>query len=209
MFEIIENIFIQIANLIYSFGYLGLGIGMLLESACIPIPSEIVLPMGGLMAANSKVTLLGANIAVGVGSLIGSVMTYAVGYYKGRSFILKYGKYILFNESHFYHTEKAFNKYGSLAVFIGRLLPVVRTFISLPAGITRMNFKRFIFYSIAGILPWNFILIFLGYVFGNQYDKVIRPIFHKFEYSIIALLIGSTLLFIWKYLIKKREIFKG
>ncbi len=196
MFEFVERIFFFIKDIISSLGYFGIGGGMLIESACIPLPSEMILPLAGFMVADGKIDLWLANVAVAVGSLLGSTLAYVVGYYGGRPFILKYGKYFFISEEHFYKAENTFKKYGSAAVFFGRLLPVIRTFISLPAGIARMNFRKFITYSLIGMLPWNFILIFLGFKLGANYETVVRPIFKKFEYVVIAAIILVILFFI-------------
>lgn len=202
---LVETVFLFIRNVINTLGYWGIGIGMLLESACIPLPSELVLPLGGFMAADGRITLFGANIAVAFGSMIGSITAYTAGYLGGRPFILKYGKYFFISEKHFYQAEKTFKKHGSTAVFFGRLLPVIRTFISLPAGIARMDLGKFILYSLLGSIPWNFVLIFLGYKFGKEYDTLVRPIFHKFEYVVL----GAFLLLIFAVLIKSAHKTRG
>ncbi len=207
MLELFEKIMGYITDIINSFGYLGIGAGMLLESACIPIPSEVVLPLGGNMVASSagKMTLLGANVAVNLGSMIGSLIAYSVGYYGGRPFILKYGKYFFVSKEHFFKAETTFNKFGVGAVFFGRLLPVIRTFISLPAGIAKMNLKKFMLYSLIGMVPWNFILIFLGHEFGQSYSTVVRPYFKKFEHIVIALILLAVATFIIRLIYKKNH----
>lgn len=198
MFVIIENILGHIMNIINSLGYFGIAAGMLVESACIPLPSEVVLPIAGSMVAKGIISMLGANVAVALGSLTGSLTAYAVGYYGGRPFILKYGKYFFMSEEHFYKAENTFNKYGAAAVFFGRLLPIIRTFISLPAGIAKMDLKKFVTYSLIGMIPWNFALIYLGRKFGEKYATVIRPIFHKFDYVVVAGIILAVLFLIFK-----------
>mgnify|MGYP001053776352 CR=1 FL=1 len=205
MLTFIEHIMGYVVKIINELGYLGIAGGMFLESACIPLPSEVVLPLGGFMVAGGTISMLGANIAVAVGSMAGSLLAYLVGYYGGRPFILKYGKYFFVSEKHFYESEKTFRKYGSAAVFFGRLLPVIRTFISLPAGIARMDIKKFLVFSLVGMLPWNFILIFLGYKFGQQYEKVIRPIFHRFEYAVIGVFVLIIAFFIVKHFSGKKR----
>ncbi|MCX7842488.1 MAG: DedA family protein [Clostridia bacterium] len=188
MLESIERVLLVVVQLISMSGYWGIAAGMLLESACIPIPSEVILPLAGNMAYSGTISFIGANIAVAAGSMLGSILAYYIGYYGGRPFILKYGKYFFISENHFYQAEKVFKRYGNAAVFFGRLLPVIRTFISLPSGIARINFGKFSFYSLLGMLPWNFMLIYLGYVFGQRYETVIRPIFKKFEFAVIGTL---------------------
>lgn len=204
MFDFIEKIFLFIKEIVGSLGYWGIGGGMLLESACIPIPSEIILPLGGFMVADGRVDLILANVAVAVGSLFGSTLAYVVGYYGGRPFILKYGKYFFVSEEHFYAAEKTFIKYGSAAVFFGRLLPIIRTFISLPAGMAKMDYKKFISFSLVGMLPWNFILIFLGYKLGANYESVVRPIFKKFEYVVVLAIVAVILFLIFRAIYKKK-----
>ncbi|MCX8131831.1 MAG: DedA family protein [Clostridia bacterium] len=207
MLEHIEKILKVIIEIINSFGYWGIGIGMLIESACIPLPSEVVLPLGGNMvrASNGAMSLLGANIAVNLGSMVGSLIAYTVGYFGGRPFILKYGKYFFVSQDHFYKAENTFNKYGVAAVFFGRLLPVIRTFISLPAGIARMDLKKFLTFSLAGMIPWNFTLIYLGYWFGKDYETVVRPIFKRFEYVVIAAIILLLFVIVFKMFFKKKK----
>lgn len=205
MFDFFEKIAGLIVSIINVLGYWGIGAGMMLESACIPLPSELVLPLGGFMVSGGRISLLGANIVAALGSLIGSLAAYAVGHYGGRPFILSYGKYFFMSKDHFFKAEKTFNKYGGAAVFFGRLLPVIRTFISLPAGIARMDLKKFIGFSLLGMLPWNAILIYLGYRFGQNYDTVIRPVFKKFEHVVIALIVLCIVLLIVRSVVKRKK----
>jgi len=202
----IETVFTTIANIINSMGFFGVGIGMMIESACIPLPSEIILPVGGKMVADGVITLLDANIAAAVGSIIGSLLAYVVGYYGGRPFILKYGKYFFMNEKHFYKAENTFNKFGEVTVFFGRLLPIIRTFISLPAGIAKMDIKKFLFFSTIGMLPWNFLLIYLGYEFGEKFTEIVGPIYKKFEYAVVIAIVLVILFFVIRkiYRVKKK-----
>lgn len=205
MTGLIENFGGFIIHIINALGYWGIIAGMFLESACIPIPSELILPTAGVLVANNTITMLGANIAVAAGSLLGSLTAYFVGYYGGRPFILKYGKYFFVSEKHFYKADKTFNKYGSATVFFGRLLPIIRTFISLPAGIARMDLRKFIAYSLIGMVPWNFTLIYLGKTYGDLYKKKISPIFHKFDYIVIIGIIAIILIFIIKHLVDRNK----
>lgn len=204
MIELLEFLALTVTNVINKLGYFGIALGMFFESACIPIPSELVLPLGGFMVSEGRLTLLGANIAVLLGSMLGSILAYVVGYYGGRPFILNYGKYFFISKDSFYKAEKTFNKYGVGAVFFGRLLPVIRTFISLPAGIAKMNFGKFIAYSIFGMLPWNFLLIFLGYKFGESYETIVRPLFKKFEHIVIIAIIVAIVIAIALYVKKAK-----
>lgn len=206
MSALIENILVPLVKLFENMGLWGVCVWMLFESSCIPFPSEIILPFGGLMVAQGNISLLQANIAAAIGSLIGSLIAYFVGSYGGRPFILKYGKYFFISNKHFYSAEKVFRKHGILAVCLGRMLPVIRTFISLPAGIAKIDKKKFIFYSTLGMLPWNFILIYLGYIFGKDYEAKIRPYFKGFENLIIStLIIGIVTFLIYKLFNKKKS----
>lgn len=204
MLEFFEGILAVISKIIDSLGYLGVALGMFFESACIPIPSELVLPLAGKMANSHVITLVGANIAAAAGSLLGSFTAYAVGYFGGRPFIFKYGKYFFVSRDHFEKAERTFNRFGGAAVFFGRLLPVIRTFISLPAGIARMDKKKFAIYSLIGMLPWNAVLIYLGFLFGQSYDTKIRPYFKKFEHVIFALIALAIVALIVKAFHSKR-----
>src|SRR3989344_6995933 len=133
----LTNLILAITNFITStidqLGYAGVALLMAIESAAIPLPSEIIMPFAGFLVESGRFTLVGLSIAGAVGSVIGSVITYALGYYGGRPLIIKYGRYVLISEHDLHLTEKFFQKFGKLSTFIGRLLPIVRTFISIPA----------------------------------------------------------------------------
>ena len=201
----INAIFDYLKEVIHALGYWGVGGGMLLESACIPVPSEVVLPVGGFLVADGAATMLGVNIAAAVGSMIGSFLAYFVGKYGGRTIILKYGKYFFVSEKNFIKAEKTFNNYGSRAVFFGRLLPVIRTFISLPAGIAGMDIKKFTIYSLAGMLPWNFLLIYLGYKFNTNYDEIVTPIYRYFEYIVVGVILLIIIGIIFTQYFRKKK----
>ncbi len=137
-----------IVNIISSLGYFGITILMALESACIPIPSEIIMPFSGFLVFAEKFSLWSVVLWGTIGNLIGSIIAYFVGYYGGRPLVEKYGKYILISHHELALADSWFQKYGGLSVFFSRLLPVVRTFISLPAGIARMPFLKFCLYTV-------------------------------------------------------------
>ncbi len=205
MFDFLEKLFFLIKDIVSQLGYFGIAGGMLIESMCIPLPSEAVLPVAGFMVADGTINFFWANIAVAVGSLTGSLIAYFVGYYGGRPFILKYGKKFFLSEDKFNKADHIFNKYGGAAVFFGRLLPIIRTFISLPAGIAKMDLKKFILFSLAGMLPWNALLIFLGYKFGANYYTVVRPVFQKFDHVVVALILLAILFMIYHVFASKRK----
>lgn len=157
-----------------TYGYLAMFICMVLENANIPIPSEVILGFAGYLIAQGIFdmhTTMIVGIAAGV---VGSIISYWMGEYGGRPLLLKYGKYIFFNEKKFDMAEKLFNKYGGLAVFIGRLLPGVRTFISFPAGMARYPMVPFIIWTILGTVPWTILLVYLGHILGAHWEDVIQ-----------------------------------
>ncbi len=145
---------------------------MILESALIPIPSEIIMPFSGFLVTNGKFNLVSVILAGSLGNLVGSVITYYVGIKFGRAFILKYGKYIFFKESHLEFTDRLFEKYGDRISFIGRLLPLIRTYVSLPAGIGKTNLVKFVFYTFIGSIIWNTMLTYAGIQLGNNWENI-------------------------------------
>jgi membrane protein DedA with SNARE-associated domain len=194
-----------VINIISSLGYWGVGAMMAIESACIPLPSEIIMPFSGFLAAEGRFTLIGVTIVGSIGSVIGSILAYWVGLWGGRSFIEKYGKYILINKHDLEIADKFFNKYGGSAVFFSRMLPIVRTFISLPAGIARMSFWKLVIYTFFGSLPWCFMLAYLGKKLGDKWD-ILGVYFHKFDIVIAVLFFAGLAWFIKRHInIRKKE----
>lgn len=159
------------------FGYTGLFLLSLFESAAIPVPSEIVLPFAGFLVASGQFTLWLAVLTATAGNVIGSAILFWIGISGGRWILEKYGKYVLIHHGDVEKGEAWFRRHGAEAVFWGRLMPVVRTFISLPAGVSRMNFKKFLLFTTIGALPWNFALVYLGLKAGEHWDSF-RPYFH-------------------------------
>jgi membrane protein DedA with SNARE-associated domain len=194
--SMLEHLFTTVVQTLGHFGYWGIALGMALESACIPLPSEIVLPFGGFLASMGRITLTQAIIAGQVGGLFGSIVAYAVGRYGGRSLVERYGKYILIRQHELDVADRWFATKGEWTVFLGRLIPGVRTFISLPAGMAEMNFGRFLFYSFLGMLPWSFAFTYAGFRLGNNWDLV-RQNLHKYDFVVIALLLVAIGAFIW------------
>lgn len=182
-----------VINTISSMGYIGVGLLMAIESACIPLPSEIIMPFSGFLVAQGRFTLWAITLAGSIGSVLGSAVAYWVGKIGGRMFIEKYGKYILISHHDLDLADKFFQKYGNWAVFFSRMMPVVRTFISLPAGIARMNFTQFVIYTFAGSIPWCFALGYLGKKLGDHWE-ILGAYFHKFDLAIVILFI---LLVVW------------
>jgi len=176
-----------ILDWISNYGYGGIMLLMALESACMPVPSEIVMPFAGFLVAqgDSGMSLLGIIIAGSLGCTIGSIAAYIFGFYAGRPLILRYGKYILIREKHLITAEEWFEKWGDKATFIARLLPVIRTVISLPAGIAKMNFKKFVFYSFVGSVPWTFMLAYVGYVLGSEWESI-KGVFRELDIVVVV-----------------------
>lgn len=162
----------ELGTFIANYGLVAVFVLMILESACIPIPSEVVMPYAGFLAFSEHLSFWSVVIVGTVANLVGSLIAYFVGSVGGRPFILKYGRYILLNQKHLERAEQWFSKRGSITVFVARLLPALRTFISLPAGIAKMRMVPFIIFSLIGSLPWNFALAYGGYQLGKNWELV-------------------------------------
>jgi len=186
MLEILGKFVIDIIS---KFGYFGVFTLMALESACIPIPSEVTMPFAGSLISSGRFTFWGLVIVGGVANLAGSWLAYFVGAWGQetvvRKVIKKYGKYVLVTEDEFDKSEKWFRKYGEAIVFFTRLMPIVRTFISLPAGIAKMNLWRFSIYTLIGSLIWSTLLTYVGVVLGANW-KSIEVYFHRFDFLIVG-----------------------
>ena len=167
--EFLINLF---TDIIAASGYAGVGALMTLESMVAPVPSEAVMPFAGFLWYEGRFTLLGIIIASTAGSILGSLISYWIGMYAGRPFVKRFGKYVLLNERHLELTERFFQRYGDKTVFISRFIPVIRHFISIPAGVGRMAMGKFILYTAVGAGLWNTFLAWLGYELGSNWTKV-------------------------------------
>lgn len=165
-----------------STGYLGVLFLMTLESACMPIPSEVIMPFAGYIVYSGKMDLVLVTMAGTLGNLIGSLIAYFFGLMVGRRFIVKYGKYFLIGERELEVAENWFKKYGDVSILIGRVTPVIRTIISLPAGLGRMDLRRFTAYTFIGSIPWNLALTMLGVWLGSNWSLV-ELFFSKLDLS--------------------------
>ena len=172
LIEILRPLAEFITSFISSLGYGGIFFLMILESALIPIPSEIIMPFSGFLVSTGKLGSVGVILAGSLGNLVGSVITYYLGIRLGRAFLIKYGKYILFRVHHLVWTEQLFQKYGDKISFVGRLLPGVRTYISLPAGIGKSNFIKFVVYTLVGSIIWNSLLTYGGIQLGRSWQHI-------------------------------------
>ena len=160
-------------DFIASWGYVAVAILMAAENACIPIPSELILGFAGYLIFADQMTFTGALIAGMVGGMAGSIFAYAVGHYGGRTFVDKYGHYFFVKKSHVDIAQNWFDKYGLKAVFFSRMLPVVRTFISLPAGFAHVNMKKFLSLTFLGSLPWTALILFAGMMLGKSWEVML------------------------------------
>ena len=183
--DIIAQVSSFAASLVVQFGYLGIFVTMTMESAALPVPSEIVLPLAGYAAQQGQMNLLLITIVATLANLTGSLITYWIGWHGGRKFIARYGHYFLMSERELVLAEEVFKKHGAKIVLAGRMLPVVRTYISLPAGAARMDLRKFIAYTTLGSLPWNFALAYLGFTLGENWTSL-ESTFRQFDYIIIG-----------------------
>lgn len=171
-------------------GYLGIVLLMAVESACIPLPSEVIMPFSGYLVAAGRFKLGWVALAGAAGCNVGSAVAYYVGAVGGRPLVERYGRYLLLTRHDLGRADQFFARYGDWAVLIARLLPVVRTFIALPAGITRMNFWRFNVYTFLGSLPWCWALAYAGVKLGTRWT-ILRQYFHRFDTALgLAILAG-------------------
>ncbi len=180
-----------ITSTISTLGYGGVIGLMAIESACIPLPSEIILPFSGYLVATGRFDLFLVATAGAIGCNLGSTVAYAVGFYGGRPAVERWGRYVLLNRHELARVERYFDRWGSITVLISRMLPVVRTFIALPAGIARMPMLRFQLYTFIGSWPWCFVLAYVGMKLGQAWDTspTLQAVFHDLHLVIFALLL--------------------
>ena len=156
-------------NAISEYGYFGMFLAMILEAVIIVIPSELILATGGILASQNIFSFFGALLTGVIGSVFCAIIIYLMGYFGGRPFINKYGKYFFMKKEDIEKAEAWFQKYGMLASFIGRNFPIVRTFISLPIGMMHLSFWPFVLYTTLGSIPWTFAFVYVGYSLGNNW----------------------------------------
>ena len=186
-----------VVHMISSLGYAGVFFAMAIESACIPLPSEIILPFTGYMVFSGHFGFWQAVTAATLGNLFGALVAYYVGVWGGRPFLKRYGRYFFINERELAWTERLFERHGEVTVFVGRILPVVRTFISLPAGVARMNPFKMATYTVIGAFLWCTLLIFVGQKLGQNWDSL-KPYFHRADVFVGGAIVLVIIYVLWK-----------
>ncbi|MEI7916978.1 MAG: DedA family protein [Methylophilaceae bacterium] len=184
-----------IMGIISNMGYSGIILLMAIESACIPLPSEIIMPFAGFLVFKGDMLLWLVALAGAIGCVLGSIPAYYLGMLGGRPLVEKYGKWVLISAKDLNWADQAFAKHGDIIVFIGRLLPAVRTFIAFPAGVARMPMGKFISFTFVGSFIWCYLLAFAGFMMGEHWESL-KVYFHQFHY-IIA---GAGLIFVIWYI---------
>lgn len=192
-----------VINLMNNYGYLGMFLGMVLEAVIIIIPSEVILATGGILAANNIFSFWGAFFTGLLGSVFCAIVIYFMGYFGGKPFIKKYGKYFFMKEEDIEKSDSWFNKYGMIGALIGRNFPIIRTLISLPIGIMRLSFFKFLIYTIIGSIPWTFVFVYVGYTLGNGWTVV-----NKYVGNLKVPIKILILLLIFSYFLKKIKLNK-
>lgn len=182
-----EGLSLYFLSFIDDFGYLAVAFLMALENMCIPIPSELILGFAGYLVFMGKMSFSLAFWAGVIGGMVGSILAYYAGALGGRPFVDAYGKYFLIKKSHVDFAQKWFDKYGIMAVFFSRMLPVVRTFISLPAGFAKVRMMPFLIYTFIGTLPWTLLLLYAGFFLGEKWEDILE-IGHEASLVVVALL---------------------
>lgn len=194
-------------NLISNYGYLGMFLGMVLEAVIIIIPSEAILATGGILASQKIFTLLGAFLTGLLGSVFCAIIIYYMGYFGGKAFVKKYGKYFFMKEEDIEKSDSWYQKYGLLAALIGRNFPIIRTLISLPIGIMRLSFTKFLLYTIIGSIPWTFAFVYFGYALGNNWT-IINEYVQKLKVPIKILIFLLIISYIYKKILQIKKIKK-
>ena len=200
--KIIELVTAFIIATISMLGYGGIVLLMAIESACIPLPSEIIMPFSGYLVYTGRFNIWLVAVAGAFGCVVGSLVAYWVGMYGGRPLIEKYGKFLLISRHDLDLADRWFARFGEVIVFVSRLLPAIRTFIAFPAGVARMNLKKFVIYTFAGSLPWCLGLAYVGQKLGEQWDKDprLKTLFHRFDFVIGIVIVLAATWWIWRHL---------
>ncbi len=196
---VVDAVAAWVVGMISVAGYVGIIGLMAAESACTPLPSEIIMPFAGYLASTGRLNLVLAATAGAVGCNLGLAIAYAVGAYGGRPAVLRWGRCFLVGADEVDRAERFFRKFGGAAVFVGRMLPLVRTFIALPAGLARMNVWRFHLYTFAGSWPWCYGLAYVGYVLGKRWnsDPALKTFMQRFDLLVLAAFVLCVGWYLW------------
>ncbi len=194
-----------VVNLIKEYGYFGMFLGMVLEAVIIIIPSEAILATGGILAGNGIFSFWGAFFTGLLGSVFCAIVIYYMGYFGGRIFVKKYGKYFFMKEEDLEKSDLWLNRYGLISALIGRNFPIVRTLISLPIGILRLSFSKFLLYTTIGSIPWTFVFVYVGYALGNHW-VIINDYVKRLKVPIEILLFLLVISFFYKKIKKKNKV---
>ena len=194
--NLIAKLGLLVISVISSIGYLGIVVLMAIESACIPLPSEVIMPFSGYLVYTGRFSLWMVALMGAIGCNLGSEVAYEIGYYGGRPLVERFGSYVLLSQNELDWADRFFSRFGDVTVLISRLLPVIRTFIALPAGIARMPRVRFHVYTFIGSFPWCLALAYLGMKAGQNW-KYLGKYFHQFDKVIGAILLLGIVWFVW------------
>ncbi len=199
--RLLEFLSAIIVAVISTLGYSGIVLLMAIESACIPLPSEIIMPFSGYLVSTGQMNLWLVALAGAVGCVLGSLVAYWVGMKGGRPLIEKYGRYLLVSKHDLDLADRWFEKRGEIIVFVSRMLPAIRTFIAFPAGVARMNLKRFVIYTFAGSFPWCLGLAYAGQKLGEKWNKddTLKTWFHRFDFLIGIAAVILVAWWIWRH----------
>ncbi len=199
--RLIGSIAAFIIVVISAGGYAGVALLMAIESACVPLPSEIIMPFAGYLVHTGQLKLIGVATAGAIGCNLGSIPAYWLGAWGGRPAVERFGRYVLLSRRDLARVEGYFERFGGITVLVGRLLPVVRTFIALPAGIARMSQVRFHVYTFVGSWPWCFLLAYVGAKLGDRWetDPRFKEIFHRFHLGVELALLAGIVWFVWAH----------
>jgi membrane protein DedA with SNARE-associated domain len=197
--QVISALAAWIVGVISAAGYFGVLVLMAIESACIPLPSEIIMPFAGYLVSIGQLSLLGVATAGALGCNVGSTVAYLIAAKGGRKAFERWGSCVLVSSAELERAERFFARYGAITVFTGRLLPVVRTFIAFPAGLARMPMMKFQIYTFLGSWPWCFGLAYIGALLGARWnsDPTFRRLFHEFDTLVVVFLIALFAWFVW------------
>jgi membrane protein DedA with SNARE-associated domain len=200
--QLIDPLLHAVRDAVADWGYLGIVVMMAIESANIPLPSEAIMPTAGILAQQGRMNIHLAALAGAVGCLVGSVPSYFLGFYGGRPLLQRYGRWFLLKERDLDAADAWVNKYGDITFFVCRLLPVIRTFISFPAGVLRAHFGIFCLFTFVGSLIWSYFLAYIGFKFG-EHMQFFLDIWHKFDLAIASLVLLGGVYYLYHHVVRR------